>query len=65
MRINMEKKLLSAEDVANQIGCSVQHIYQMARKNKITHYRLGNYIKFPLNIIDEILKKSTSHENEV
>ena len=52
----MEKKLLSAEDVANQIGCSVQHIYQMARKNKITHYRLGNYIKFPLNIIDEILK---------
>ena len=61
----MEKKLLSAEDVANQIGCSVKHIYQMARKNKITHYRLGNYIKFPLNIIDEILKKSISRENEV
>ena len=65
MRINMNKKLLSAEDVANQIGCSVQHIYQMARKNKITHYRLGKYIKFPLNIIDEILKKNKSHENEV
>ena len=65
MRINMEKKLLSAEDVANQIGCSVQHIYQMARKNKITHYRLGSYIRFPLNVIEEILKKNKSDANEV
>lgn len=61
----MNKKLLSAEDVANQIGCSVQHIYKMAKKNEITHYRLGNYIKFPSNIIDEILKKGKSYENEV
>ena len=59
------KKLLTAEDVSNQIGCSVQHVYAMAKKKKITHYRLGSYIRFPLNVIEEILKKNKSHENEV
>tara|TARA_R100001460_G_C3457578_1_gene165531 strand:+ start:461 stop:574 length:114 start_codon:yes stop_codon:yes gene_type:complete len=37
----------------------------MAKKKKITHYRLGNYIRFPQNIIEEILKKTKSNENEV
>ena len=59
------KKLLTAEDVSVQIGCSVQHVYAMAKKKKITHYRLGNYIRFPQNIIEEILKKTKSNENEV
>lgn len=61
----MEKRLLNAEDIASQLGCSVQHIYKMAKKNKITHYRLGSYIRFPINVIEEILKKNKSHENEV
>ena len=65
MRINTNKKLLIAEDVTNQIGYSVQHIYQMAIKNNITHYRLGKCIKLLLDIINKILKKNKSHENEV
>ena len=65
MRINTNKKLLSAKDVTNQIGVSVKHTYQMAIKNKITYYRLGKYIKLPLDIINEILKKNKPHENEV
>ena len=52
----IEKKFLSAEDIAKEIGCSVQHVYQMAKRNKITHYRLGQYIRFPTNVLDEILK---------
>ena len=37
-------KPLTAAEVAIQIGCTPQHIYKQAKKNKIPHYRIGSHI---------------------
>ena len=50
-------KPLTAAEVAIQIGCTPQHIYKQAKKNKITHYRIGSHIRFPADIVEKFILK--------
>ena len=49
---------LTAKDIADKIGCTVQHIYKMAEKGKIPHYRIGAFIRFPADVIETYILKT-------
>ena len=49
---------LTAKDIADKIGCTVQHIYKMAEKGKIPHYRIGTFIRFPADVIETYILKT-------
>ena len=51
--------------MAKRIGCTPQHIYTQAKLGNLPHYRIGNYIRFPANIINTHILKGTKNENEV
>ena len=59
------KRPLTAEEVAKRIGCTPQHIYTQAKLGNLPHYRIGNYIRFPANIINTHILRGTKNENEV
>ena len=61
------KEWLTAKDVAELIGCSRMHVYNMVKRypEKIPHFKFGDYIKFPPDIIDYLTKKPKKrNENE-
>ena len=59
MKANEIIRPLTAKDIADRIGCTVQHIYKMAEVGKIPHYRIGTFIRFPADVIEtHILKTS-------
>tara|TARA_B100001093_G_scaffold496946_1_gene543265 strand:- start:382 stop:576 length:195 start_codon:yes stop_codon:yes gene_type:complete len=62
---NEFKKPLTAEELSKIIGCTPQHIYQMAQRDKIPHFRLGSHVRFPANVIETHILKGTNNENEV
>ena len=43
---NKDSKALTAEQFKG--GCTPQHIYKQAKKNKIPHYRIGTIFVFRL-----------------
>ena len=51
------KKPLTAEEVSKRVGCTPQHIYKQAKKNKIPHYRIGYHIRFPADIVEKFILK--------
>ncbi len=59
------KNPLTAQELAQRLGATKQHIYKMAQLNKIPHYRLGNHIRFPSDVIEKHILKGTDYENEV
>ena len=59
MKVDEIIRPLTAKDIADRIGCTVQHIYKMAEVGKIPHYRIGTFIRFPADVIEtHILKTS-------
>ena len=39
-------KLVGAADIAEWIGCTGKHIYDLAKRGQIPHYRIGGSIRF-------------------
>ena len=56
---------LTAEQISKIIGCTPQHIYQMAQQNKLPHFRIGSHVRFPVDVIETHILKGTNNENEV
>ena len=52
-----ERKFLTAKELSKILEVSVQHIYQMAQRNQITHYKIGQSLRFPKNIMNELLRE--------
>jgi excisionase family DNA binding protein len=46
-------KLVDAAVVADLIGCTRKHVYDLAQKGQIPHYRIGGLIRFNLQEIVE------------
>jgi len=50
------KKLLTADDIAEMLGMSKDWIYEQVRANRIPHVRLGRYVRFRQEAIEEWLR---------
>tara|TARA_B100000989_G_C19373504_1_gene398464 strand:- start:265 stop:444 length:180 start_codon:yes stop_codon:yes gene_type:complete len=51
-------KPLTAKEISQRIGCTVQHIYKMAERNQLPHYRIGTFIRFPADVIETYILKT-------
>ena len=51
-------KPLTAKEIAERIGCTIQHIYKMAERNQLPHYRIGTFIRFPADVIETHILKT-------
>jgi excisionase family DNA binding protein len=49
-------KLVGAAVFAESIGCSCKHVYDLAQKGRIPHYRIGDLIRFDPHEIAEWLE---------
>ena len=49
--------LLRAEDVAELLQLRVDHIYKLARENRIPHLRFGRTLRFRAEAIDQWLRE--------
>ena len=49
----MSAQLLTADDVANMLGMGTDWIYAQVRADRIPHVRLGRYVRFRADSIDE------------
>jgi excisionase family DNA binding protein len=47
------RQLLTAEDVAAMLGMGTDWIYAQVRADRIPHVRLGRYVRFRAESIDE------------
>lgn len=45
--------LVNAETLASFLGVRVEHVYALTRRGAIPHYRVGKYLRYPL---EEALK---------
>ena len=50
-------KLLEAEDVAAMLGMSKDWIYAEARADRIPHVRLGRYIRFRAETVEDWIRE--------
>jgi len=50
-------KPITAEEVAKQIGCTPQHIYNQVKLRTIPHYKIGNAIRFPYDVVQTHIYK--------
>ena len=51
-------KPLTAKEISERIGCTIQHNYKMAERNKIPHYRIGSFIRFPADVVETHILKT-------
>lgn len=49
----MTGSLMTADDVAIMIGMSSDWIYEQVRRDRIPHVRLGRYVRFRRESVDE------------
>ena len=50
-------RLLTAEDVAGMLGMGTDWIYAQVRADRIPHVRLGRYVRFRAESIDEWIRE--------
>jgi len=53
----MADRLLRAEDVADRLQLRVDHIYKIAREERIPHIRFGRTLRFRAEAIDHWLRE--------
>tara|TARA_B100000886_G_C20085092_1_gene351515 strand:+ start:270 stop:464 length:195 start_codon:yes stop_codon:yes gene_type:complete len=58
-------KPITAKQVSELVGVSPQQIYMQVKLGKLPHFRVGNAIRFPANIIETHLFRDIKNENEV
>ena len=59
------KKPITAKQVSELVGVSPQQIYMQVKLGKLPHFRVGNAIRFPANVIETHLFRDIKNENEV
>ena len=64
MNENIQKPMTTKE-VSELVGVTPQQIYMQVKLGKLPHFRVGNAIRFPANIIETHLFKDIKNENEV
>jgi len=64
MNKNIQKPI-TAKQVAELVGVSPQQIYMQVKLGKLPHFRVGNAIRFPANIIETHMFRDTKNENEI
>ncbi len=64
MNENIQKPM-TAKEVSELVGVTPQQIYMQVKLGKLPHFRVGNAIRFPANIIETHLFKDIKNENEV
>jgi excisionase family DNA binding protein len=47
------KDLLKPEQVAARWGVPVSHVWRLAREGKVPHVKLGRYVRFHPDALDE------------
>ena len=58
-------KPITAKQVSELVGVSPQQIYMQVKLGKLPHFRVGNAIRFPANVIETHLFRDIKNENEV
>ena len=58
-------KPITAKQVSELVGVSPQQIYIQVKLGKLPHFRVGNAIRFPANVIETHLFRDIKNENEV
>jgi len=53
----MTGRLLTAEDVAEQLGMGADWVSAQVRADRIPHVRLGRYVRFRAESIDEWIRE--------
>lgn len=53
----MNAQLLTAEDVADMLGIGKDWIYAEVRANRIPHVRLGRYVRFRAESIEQWIRE--------
>jgi excisionase family DNA binding protein len=48
-----ERRALTPDEVAERWGCSVQHIYNLARRGSLRSFRLGKLLRFSTDAVLE------------
>jgi excisionase family DNA binding protein len=48
--------LVGAAVIAAAIGCTAKHVYDLAKRNQIPHYRIGALVRFDPQAIAEWLE---------
>jgi excisionase family DNA binding protein len=48
--------LVTAAVIAAAIGCTAKHVYDLAKRNQIPHYRIGASVRFDPHAIGEWLE---------
>lgn len=51
--------LLTAKELAVELRCSVDHVYRLARDNRIPTYRVGRTHRFDLQAVMESMAQPT------
>ena len=64
MNENIQRPI-TAKQVSKLVGVSPQQIYMQVKLGKLPHFRVGNAIRFPANIIETHLFRDKKNENEV
>jgi excisionase family DNA binding protein len=53
----IKTKLLGPKDVAERFGVPLTWVYAKAEAGKLPHYKMGKYIRFDPQEVEEYLKK--------
>lgn len=64
----MTNQLLTAEDVATMLGMGTDWIYAQVRANRIPHVRLGRFVRFRADSIEQWicqLERGTTMNGEI
>tara|TARA_X000000950_G_scaffold263286_1_gene335389 strand:+ start:61 stop:255 length:195 start_codon:yes stop_codon:yes gene_type:complete len=64
MNENIQRPM-TAKEVSELVGVTPQQIYMQVKLGKLPHFRVGNAIRFPANVIKTHLFRDIKNENEV
>lgn len=56
--------ILKVDDVAEWLGVSKAHIYQLVRSGEIPHFRVGKAIRFHYDTLVAWAKRETNNNRE-
>jgi excisionase family DNA binding protein len=56
---HQERRVWSVEEVADLLGISRAHAYELVARNEIPHLRLGRRIVVPKHVLEDLLSMSS------
>jgi excisionase family DNA binding protein len=52
--------LISASEMARELGVPESQLRKMARENRVPHYRIGKYVRFDPREVREYMRRETT-----